>query len=503
MASLVSDISTNEKDNTNTNNNSNTYTPTQTPNKKGSSNNQSPAINSTIRTEQININSPNVTITATSSSTNPTNVTPTIAIDKNVTYENLVLGHASSRGVALKSASEEKVWSTLETRLYGDPNRQQTMPGLYVPHRNFILVNAPTVEQEPEPKEVEPKKEAPSKPMTQTRKSWIKNLMEKKHLQKKKKRDAETFVSDSEHSEVDSPLNDRTKFRRSGFESKFDSSASEMSDSGYHSTTSTRKKVKGTRKSRNRKIVKARRNNRSGNYSGKKSKNLTDTELDRLDNFDFDADNDHLNLDIGTDATSFLESGFGNNNNNSNSNKPSRKKKSSKKNLKKMEKYWQQETQKAEDDLSKFVLDFSTSLKEKEGSGELVLESFFEQDDDDENGIVIDDNELANSFQFQDRSLMTSLDVDSSLTSSLKVPNDGTLAGSIQAMSLEQSDFNEQAANIAMNLSMSDSGKGTEESINFDLQKSLIGIIETSTESVAFDELQSSTGTGGRRSSLE
>ena len=142
-------------------------------------------------------------------------------------------------------------------------------------------------------------------------------------------------------------------------------------------------------------------------------------------------------------------------------------------------------------------------MKEKEGSGELVLESFFEQDDDDENGIVIDDSELANSFQFQDRSLMTSLDVDSSLTSSLKVPNDGTLAGSIQAMSLEQSDFNEQAANIAMNLSMSDSGKGTEESINFDLQKSLIGIIETSTESVAFDELQSSTGTGGRRSSLE
>ena len=132
-----------------------------------------------------------------------------------------------------------------------------------------------------------------------------------------------------------------------------------------------------------------------------------------------------------------------------------------------------------------------------------MLESFFEQDDDDENGIVIDDSELANSFQFQDRSLMTSLDVDSSLTSSLKVPNDGTLAGSIQAMSLEQSDFNEQAANIAMNLSMSDSGKGTEESINFDLQKSLIGIIETSTESVAFDELQSSTGTGGRRSSLE
>ena len=116
---------------------------------------------------------------------------------------------------------------------------------------------------------------------------------------------------------------------------------------------------------------------------------------------------------------------------------------------------------------------------------------------------MIDDSELANSFQFQDRSLMTSLDVDSSLTSSLKVPNDGTLAGSIQAMSLEQSDFNEQAANIAMNLSMSDSGKGTEESINFDLQKSLIGIIETSTESVAFDELQSSTGTGGRRSSLE
>ena len=132
-----------------------------------------------------------------------------------------------------------------------------------------------------------------------------------------------------------------------------------------------------------------------------------------------------------------------------------------------------------------------------------MLESFFEQDDDDENGIVIDDSELANSFQFQDRSLMTSLDVDSSLTSSLKVPNDGTLAGSIQAMSLEQSDFNEQAANIAMNLSMSDSGKGTEESINFDLQKSLIGIIETSTESVAFDELQSSAGTGGRRSSLE
>ena len=45
--------------------------------------------------------------------------------------------------------------------------------------------------------------------------------------------------------------------------------------------------------------------------------------------------------------------------------------------------------------------------------------------------------------------------------------------------------------------------KPTFEKYQTDLQKSLIGIIETSTESVAFDELQSSTGTGGRRSSLE
>ena len=113
MASLVSDIITNENDNTNTNNNSNTYTPTHTPNKKGSSNNQSHAINSTIRTEQININSPNVTITPA-----------------------------------------------------------------YIPYRNFILANAPTVEQEPEPKEVEPKKESSSSNKTSSkrqRRIWTQN----------------------------------------------------------------------------------------------------------------------------------------------------------------------------------------------------------------------------------------------------------------------------------------------------------------------------------------
>jgi hypothetical protein len=180
MASLVNNDSakTKEEENNNTADN----TPTQTPIKKDSQSNLS-----SVATQQININSPNVTITATSSPINPTNVTPTIAIDKNVTYENLVLGHASSRGVALKSANEEKVWSTLETRLYGDPNRQQTMHGLYVPHRNYVLVDAPTVDEEAEPKEAEPKKVAPSKPISDTRKSWIKNLMLKKHSQKKKK----------------------------------------------------------------------------------------------------------------------------------------------------------------------------------------------------------------------------------------------------------------------------------------------------------------------------
>ena len=59
----------------------------------------------------------------------------TVSINKSIAYENLVLGHASSRGVPLKSENEEKLWSTLETRLYGDPNRQQAMPGIYVPHR--------------------------------------------------------------------------------------------------------------------------------------------------------------------------------------------------------------------------------------------------------------------------------------------------------------------------------------------------------------------------------
>ena len=195
-----------------------------------------------------------------------------------------MLGHASSRGVPLKSENEEKLWSTLETRLYGDPNRQQTMPGIYVPHRNFVLVNAPAAAEDEEEKETEapePKKGAPAKPMTQTRKSWIKNLMEKKRSQKKKKkRDAETFVSDSEHSEIDSPAYERSKFRKS-VEGKFDSSASEMSDGGYHSASSTRRNPKAG-KSRNRKIVKARRNNRSGNYSGKKGKSLTDTELNAI-----------------------------------------------------------------------------------------------------------------------------------------------------------------------------------------------------------------------------
>ena len=43
------------------------------------------------------------------------------------------------------------------------------------------------------------------------------------------------------------------------------------------------------------------------------------------------------------------------------------------------------------------------------------------------------------------------------------------------------------------------SDQATVDSVNFDLQKSLIGIIETSTESVAFDELQSSAGTTDTR----
>ena len=323
------------------------------------------------------------------------------------------------RPVPLKSENEEKLWSTLETRLYGDPNRQQAMPGIYVPHRNFVLVNAPAAAEDEEEKETEapePKKGAPAKPMTQTRKSWIKNLMEKKRLQKKKKkRDAETFVSDSEHSEIDSPANERSKFRKS-VEGKFDSSASEMSDGGYHSASSTRRKPKAG-KSRNRKIVKARRNNRSGNYSGKKGKSLTDTELNELDNFAFDEQTDNLNLDLHDDQVPFMQDSLGA----SKGKKSSRKKKTSHKDLKKMEKYWERETQKAEDDLSKFVLDFSNSLKEKEGSDQLVLDTFFEDDDID----VVEDGALNSSLQFNERTLMTSLDVDASLTSSLHDPNEG------------------------------------------------------------------------------
>ena len=68
-------------------------------------------------------------------------------------------------------------------------------------------------------------------------------------------------------------------------------------------------------------------------------------------------------------------------------------------------------------------------------------------------------------------------------------------------MSLEQSDFTAAAAKISSNLNMSDQATG--DSVNFDLQKSLVGIIETSTESVAFDELQSSAGTTGRHSSMD
>ena len=68
-------------------------------------------------------------------------------------------------------------------------------------------------------------------------------------------------------------------------------------------------------------------------------------------------------------------------------------------------------------------------------------------------------------------------------------------------MSLDQSDFSVAVAKISSNLNTSDQATG--DSVNFDLQKSLVGIIETSTESVAFDELQSSAGTAGRRSSME
>ena len=164
-----------------------------------------------------------------------------------------------------------------------------------------------------------------------------------------------------------------------------------------------------------------------------------------------------------------------------------------------MEKYWERETQKAEDDLSKFVLDFSNSLREKEGSDQLVLDTFFEDDDVDHD--AVEDGALNSSLQFNERTLMTSLDVDASLTSSLHDPNEGNLAGSIQAMSLDQSDFSAAVAKISSNLNMSDQATG--DSVNFDLQKSLVGIIETSTESVAFDELQSSAGMTGRRSSTD
>ena len=91
-----------------------------------------------------------------------------------------------------------------------------------------------------------------------------------------------------------------------------------------------------------------------------------------------------------------------------------------------MEKYWERETQKAEDDLSKFVLDFSNSLREKEGSDQLVLDTFFEDDDVDHD--AVEDGELNSSLQFNERTLMTSLDVDASLTSSLHDPNEGNLA---------------------------------------------------------------------------
>ena len=138
--------------------------------------------------------------------------------------------------------------------------------------------------------------------------------------------------------------------------------------------------------------------------------------------------------------------------------KSARKKKTSHKDLKKMEKYWERETQKAEDDLSKFVLDFSNSLREKEGSDQLVLDTFFEDDDVDHD--AVDDGELNSSLQFNERTLMTSLDVDASLTSSLHDPNEGNLAGSIQAMSLDQSDFSAAVAKISSNLNTSDQATG-------------------------------------------
>jgi hypothetical protein len=83
--------------------------------------------------------------------------------------------------------------------------------------------------------------EAPSNSISDVRKTSVKNLMLRKQSQKKKRREAET--SYSEHTEVGSPLNDRSKFLSSSFESKFYSLASEMSVGGYPTGTIKREEV--------------------------------------------------------------------------------------------------------------------------------------------------------------------------------------------------------------------------------------------------------------------
>jgi hypothetical protein len=353
------------------------------------------------------------------------------------------------------------------------------MEGLYVPHKSFVLVDAPKLVEEEE--ENVPSEDAAPAPKNETRKTWIKNLLEKKA---RLKREAEG-ISESEHSDVDSPAAGRTKFRRAGRESKFDSSASEMSDSEYSSASgagSSGKPRKSTKGRRRVKTTRGKKNTKSGKTkSPAASGGVLDDDL--LAGFDPNED--------------FLP-GFLDDSQQSGGGQKKKKKKQTKaqkkKDLQKLEKFWEMETQKAEDDLSKFVLDFSTSLKAKEGGDGLVLDSFFDEDDDIGNTTNSQQNppglqsSLSLEHSFTDRQLMTSLDTgglmdeSGALDHSLMMPED--LASGMVSMSLDKSDFTLRAGQVAANLSLSTSG--SVDGVN--VGDSLAGIIETSQESMTFEE---------------
>jgi hypothetical protein len=387
-----------------------------------------------------------------------------------------VLGLPSSRGAPINSVDESRSWNHLENKLYSNLNRPGHMAGVYVPHRDFVLVDAPkVVEHAADYAKESAAVEAPAIPKNETRKTWIQNLLEKKA---RLKRDAEG-ISESEASDNEC-AQERSKFRRRSKESKVNSSASELSDSEYSSAGPVASPSRGGGKGKTRRRV----NVKGARGKTKKKIVVIEPNEDELDNdllADFDPDADFF--------PGFLDDSQKKSDSKNKTQTKSRKPKVAIKHysedLQQMEKYWELEALRAEDDLTKFVLDFSTSFKTKDGEDGLVLDTFFETDEDDESGGGVPELDVSMGVDnsFSERALMTSLDTSALMESGLQ----HGISESMTLMSLEKSDFATTAAKIASdyNLSLStSSGDGS-----LQIPEGIMDIAnESSTDSLGLDQ---------------